>query len=203
MSRLPEYITDREPFSDNTAWRVDFNVRLSSLEPLIAGTRRLVDFALSSLCSRPPRFIFASSISVLRSKCRVIALWVQIADAFFLDYPGKLAAEGPITDPKVAAGSGYSESKWVAEQVLRRAAEATSFRPVIVRIGQLSGGRNGCWNPSEWFPIIVRSGETMRCLPRSAGVCHPLFLLQSKVRALIAARCRWYLGYQCILRHRR
>ncbi|TEB21758.1 acetyl-CoA synthetase-like protein [Coprinellus micaceus] len=94
----------------------------------------------------------------------------EVTSIMHTDYPGKLAAEGPITDPKVAAGSGYSESKWVAEQVLRRAAEATSFRPVIVRIGQLSGGRNGCWNPSEWFPIIVRSGETMRCLPRSAGM---------------------------------
>ena len=52
------------------AWRVDFNVGISSMEPLIAGTRNLVDFALSSQLGRPPRFIFASSIGVLRSQSK-------------------------------------------------------------------------------------------------------------------------------------
>jgi thioester reductase-like protein len=76
-----------------------------------------------------------------------------------------------MADPTVAIGSGYPESKWVAERVLTLAAENTAFSPIIVRIGQLSGGRNGSWNPSEWVPSIVRSGQILGCLPRASGVC--------------------------------
>ena len=49
-------------------WRVDFNVSLPSFEPLIAGTRNLVDFALSSAIAGGPRLLFVSSISTLFSK---------------------------------------------------------------------------------------------------------------------------------------
>ena len=49
-------------------WRVDFNVSLPSFEPLIAGTRNLVDFALSSAVAGGPRLLFVSSISTLFSK---------------------------------------------------------------------------------------------------------------------------------------
>ncbi|KAF6752758.1 hypothetical protein DFP72DRAFT_1069941 [Ephemerocybe angulata] len=136
----------------HVAWRVDFNIGISSMEPLIAGTRNLVDFALSSFHDKPPKFLFASSIGVLRN------------------YPDVFAPEEAVPDPKVALGSGYPESKWVAEQLLVRASQETALRPVIVRIGQLSGGRNGYWSPSEWVPSIVRSGELLGCLPRSPGL---------------------------------
>ena len=67
-------------------------------------------------------------------------------------------------------GSGYPESKWVGERILTLAAEQTNLAPVIVRIGQLSGGRNGGWNPNEWVPSVVRSGQLLGCLPRAPGV---------------------------------
>lgn len=51
-----------------TAWRVDFNVALSSMEPLVAGTRQLIDFALQSARAKPPSILFVSSIGVARSK---------------------------------------------------------------------------------------------------------------------------------------
>jgi nucleoside-diphosphate-sugar epimerase len=38
------------------------------MEPLIAGTRRLVDLALSSPHALPPRLVFTSSIGVVRSE---------------------------------------------------------------------------------------------------------------------------------------
>jgi thioester reductase-like protein len=46
------------------AWRVDFNVSLSSMEPLILGTRRLIDLALSSPLAHPPSFVFVSSVAI-------------------------------------------------------------------------------------------------------------------------------------------
>lgn len=65
----------------------------------------------------------------------------------------------------ISAGSGYSESKWISEKILENAASKTPLRPVIVRVGQLSGGENGAWNESEWFPSIVRSAPHVKCLP--------------------------------------
>ncbi|KAG5729986.1 Linear gramicidin synthase subunit D [Termitomyces sp. T112] len=135
----------------HNAWRVDFNVAISSMEPLIAGTRRLIDLALSSPRSKPPRFLFTSSIGVVRN---------------WKDGP---VPEAPILDAKFALGSGYPESKWVAERILTIAAEQTSLRPVIVRIGQMSGGRNGSWNPVEWVPSIIQSGKLVNCLPKASG----------------------------------
>ncbi len=53
--------------NDRIAWRVDFNVTLPSFEPLIAGTRNLLNFTLSS--SRPggPRILYVSSITSAQS----------------------------------------------------------------------------------------------------------------------------------------
>ena len=69
----------------------------------------------------------------------------------------------------MVVGSGYGESKWVSEKLLEIAAAQTPLRPVIIRVGQLSGSINGAWNEAEWFPSIARSGPFVRCLPELAG----------------------------------
>jgi len=91
-------------------------------------------------------------------------------DALLADWKQGFVPETAMTDAALAVGSGYPESKWVAERILTLASEKTSLRPVIVRIGQLSGGRNGSWNPVEWVPSIVRSGQLLGCLPLAPGV---------------------------------
>jgi thioester reductase-like protein len=78
--------------------------------------------------------------------------------------------ESPITDPRVAIGGGYTESKWISEAILARAARQTPLRPIIVRLGQLTGDENGSWNEREWFPAMVRSAVTAKCLPNLDGV---------------------------------
>jgi hypothetical protein len=50
------------------AWRVDFNLKLSSFGDSLLAVRNLFEFALSSYSAKPPRIVFASSVSVLRSK---------------------------------------------------------------------------------------------------------------------------------------
>ncbi|KAF5353868.1 hypothetical protein D9756_007248 [Leucocoprinus leucothites] len=134
-----------------TAWRVDFNISISSTEPLLAGTRALTDLCLSSPQKVPPRLVFASSIGVVRN------------------WKDGMAPEIALPDATVAVGSGYPESKWVAEQILDRASQQTSFNPVIVRIGQLSGGRNGFWNPYEWVPSVIQTAHPLQCLPDTPG----------------------------------
>ncbi len=73
--------------------------------------------------------------------------------------------------PEVAAGMGYSESKWVAEKILEIASRNTTLRPITVRVGQLSGGLNGAWNVKEWLPSMIRSSVSLGCLPDGNGVC--------------------------------
>lgn len=80
--------------------------------------------------------------------------------------PDKLALEEPIRDPKLAAGIGYGESKWVAETLLLRAREAVGLRAATVRVGQISGDtRVGGWNKQEWVGAIARLGQIVRALP--------------------------------------
>ena len=68
--------------------------------------------------------------------------------------------------------------------MLEAAAEQTSLRPVIVRVGQVSGGINGSWNPLEWIPGIVQSAALTRSLP-SFGKVISLLPLQACAQALV------------------
>ena len=68
--------------------------------------------------------------------------------------------------------------------MLEVAAEQTPLRPVIVRVGQVSGGLNGCWNPLEWIPGIVQSAALTKSLP-SLGKVISLLPLQISAQALV------------------
>ena len=88
--------------------------------------------------------------------------------------------------PESATSNGYSQSKWVSERILEVAAEQTSLRPVIVRVGQVSGGVNGSWNPLEWIPGIMQSAALTGSLP-SLGRVISLLPLQTSAQALVQA----------------
>ena len=57
-------------------WRVDFNVSLPSFEPLIAGARNIVDFALASAVAGGPRLLFISSISALFGRTSLVFSYI-------------------------------------------------------------------------------------------------------------------------------
>ena len=75
-----------------------------------------------------------------------------------------------LSNPEIPVGPGYAESKWIAERILDAAAERTALRPVVVRLGQVCGEGNGTWNEKEWFPSLIKSALTLRCLPSLDGV---------------------------------
>lgn len=58
----------------HAAWSTNPNYSLSTMEPLIAGLRRLIDLALASPRRTPPRFVFVSSLAVFSSRCFFAAL---------------------------------------------------------------------------------------------------------------------------------
>ncbi|OAX31791.1 putative aminoadipate reductase [Rhizopogon vinicolor AM-OR11-026] len=135
----------------HNAWRLDFNLALSSFEPHVRGTRNLIDLALSSPHHPKPRFMFTSSVSSAQS-------WDR--------------AKGPCPeevqyDAGVADGLGYGASKYVCERVLVNSKlPASSFR-----IGQVSGGPpRGAWSTTDWLPIIVKSSVSLGALPEAQGL---------------------------------
>ncbi|KAK0463970.1 uncharacterized protein EV420DRAFT_1638889 [Desarmillaria tabescens] len=135
-NKLPESIT----YIIHNAWRVDFNLSLSSFESNIRGLRNLIDLALKT----QGRLIFTSSIGV-----------------FLNASEEDLLSEGP-TLPEMALGTGYGESKWVSEELLRT---TEGLRYLVIRVGQLSGAANGTWNVNEWVPAMVQGATKLGCLP--------------------------------------
>ncbi|KIY43206.1 acetyl-CoA synthetase-like protein [Fistulina hepatica ATCC 64428] len=159
----------------HNAWRVDWKVSLNTFQDCVDGVLGLTKFALSSPRQIAPRLLFVSSIAVL------------LSDSFLADYHGEAALELPVVDPKIPLGQGYGEGKWAAETILNAARERTRLRPIIVRIGQISGGVNGGWNQSDWVPAIVKSSVTLGCFPMLKGVCSWLGV-EDVAGALIDAR---------------
>ncbi|KAI0750819.1 acetyl-CoA synthetase-like protein [Daedaleopsis nitida] len=135
----------------HNAWTVNFNLTLPSFEPDLKAVRNLVELALSSPFSEPPRFQLVSSIGVF-DRCTI---------------PPPVP-EVPL-DASSALGTGYGEAKWVAERVLQNVAMRTGMPTVIVRLGQVSGDKIGHWNEREWFPALVKSALSVRCLPDVEG----------------------------------
>ncbi|KAF8872226.1 male sterility protein-domain-containing protein [Mucidula mucida] len=132
----------------SNSWRVDFNLGLLSFESNVKGLRGVVDLALRSTFKEPPRLMFISSIGVLHYAPPTL---------------GKILEE--TVQPDFAIGNGYCESNWVAEEILTSVASQTTLRPLIVRVGQVSGGRNGFWNSKEWFPSMVQSALKLGAFP--------------------------------------
>lgn len=138
----------------HNAWRLDFNLSLSSFTPQIASVATLAHLALRSPHQHPPRILFTSSVATVSS--------------WSLPTP---VPEEPLHDLRVAVGNGYGESKAVAERILEKVSSATSVKTTNFRIGQLSGSSgSGAWATSDWVPLIARGGQEIGSLPDGSGV---------------------------------
>ncbi|KAG7447913.1 acetyl-CoA synthetase-like protein [Guyanagaster necrorhizus] len=124
----------------HNAWRVDFNLSLFSYEFNIRGLCNLIALAIKTRA----RLIFLSSIGIFLNASEEDSL-----------------SECPIV-PEMALGTGYGESKWVSEELLRTAKD---LHYLIIRAGQLCGAANGTWNVNEWVPAMVQSSLKLGCFP--------------------------------------
>lgn len=121
---------------------MNFSLSLASFDDQLRGLRNLIDLCLTS--SRgPARLLFTSTIGVFQSECFLLYLLLYIKHPLAID-PKVVQLEAPIADGRISIASGYSESKWVSEQILEKVSKVTALKPVIVRVGQLSGASNGC-----------------------------------------------------------
>ncbi|KAK7453574.1 hypothetical protein VKT23_011851 [Stygiomarasmius scandens] len=125
------------------AWRVDFNLGLTSFESDIKGFRQMLDLALTT----NSLLVFISSISVFQN----------------FTYAKKLPFVEEALPAEVASIGGYPQSKWVCEQIMQNAAPG-GLRSIVVRLGQSCGSPNGSWNSKEWLPALVRSAPILGCV---------------------------------------
>ncbi|THU92307.1 acetyl-CoA synthetase-like protein [Dendrothele bispora CBS 962.96] len=160
VTSSPIWISEVDVVIHN-AWQVDFNLSLSSFEPLIQSTRCLIETILQESSrrviqdqrARPIRFIFISSTSAAQN-------WDQTRGP----------VEEIVVDPKYAVGKGYGESKHVVEAILKSCPDGFDY--TCLRIGQLCGGKspNGYWAPNDWVPAMIKSSVAIGALPGSHGV---------------------------------
>ncbi|KAL0580015.1 hypothetical protein V5O48_002018 [Marasmius crinis-equi] len=133
----------------HNAWPTALNPPLSFFKPSMEGLRNLLDFAMSS----GAMFTFISSAIVFNN-----------ADM------GEKFLEQPIP-AHYALGYGYSESKWVGEQIVLNA-RANGLPTQSIRVGHLCGFKtNGSWSKWEWPTAMINSAKWLRCIPTFDRTC--------------------------------
>lgn len=139
----------------HNAWTVNFNLFVSSFKPQLDNLINLLAFANKS--ARSARFFYVSSISSVISYCST---------------DGK-TTEKPVTADTAPGPNGYSQSKYIAEQIIDYAATTVASGPsfAFARVGQLAGAANhsGIWNKAEWFPSLIISSVQIGAIPDSLG----------------------------------
>ena len=139
----------------HNAWTVNFNLVLSSFKPQLENLTNLLAFACES--AKPARFFYISSISSVISYC---------------SKDGK-TPEKPVTSDTAPGPNGYSQSKYVAEQIIDHAAQTVTSGPsfAFARVGQIAGAasHSGIWNKAEWFPSMIVSSVQIGAIPDSIG----------------------------------
>ncbi|KAI9677427.1 MAG: putative NRPS-like protein biosynthetic cluster [Caeruleum heppii] len=137
----------------HAAWAVNFSMRLRSfVKDHIAGLQHLTTLAASSTRKDPPAFLFCSSTASVLGPNATFPIPEAISD-----------------NPCSASPLGYSRSKWVAEKICYNAHQKTRLRGRIsvLRVGQLCGDtRNGVWNATEAWPLMLSSVRVTGTLPR-------------------------------------
>lgn len=137
----------------------------------ITGTRNLLDLAAKS-ASHKTRVLFCSSIaSALNGLGKGDTVYEKLSE-----------------EPNTAVPIGYSQSKWVTEQICARANESDMLndKVQVLRIGQLCGDtQEGMWNESEGWPLMIKTAQTTGTMPILQEVCISVSFLTMSARNLI------------------
>ncbi|KAJ8495115.1 hypothetical protein ONZ45_g12996 [Pleurotus djamor] len=141
---------------DTKAWKSDFVEDLSYFHPLLRSTLSLLQLLCDTDLVTTPAFIFISTTGV----CQFAVSETPIAEEAIT--PDMIES---LPFPKRSDASGYLQSKWIAEELVRQYGQSHKIRTCILRVGQLSGSHVGTWDSSHWFPSMVKSTQFLKCLP--------------------------------------
>jgi acyl-CoA synthetase (AMP-forming)/AMP-acid ligase II/UDP-glucose 4-epimerase len=135
----------------HSAWAVNFNISVESFEDQhIKAVPNFINLCQSTTHGSPARFYFCSSVSSTGGTPR----------------PGTVP-ETPVKDIAHVQGTGYAQSKYVAEQIVRNAMKDAGAQARVLRIGQLVGdSKVGEWNTTEGIPLMIQTAVTLGALPQ-------------------------------------
>ncbi|KAF2846669.1 acetyl-CoA synthetase-like protein [Plenodomus tracheiphilus IPT5] len=134
----------------HSAWAVNFNIAVSSFEAQhIKAVHHLISFCQSTMSHNPARFFFCSSVSAAAGTPR----------------PGTVT-EKIVVDAAHVQGTGYAQSKFVAEHITSNAMKNAGAASRVLRVGQLIGDtKAGEWNTTEGIPLMIQTAVTLGALP--------------------------------------
>ena len=135
----------------HSAWAVNFNISVESFEDQhIKAVPNFINLCQSTTHGSAARFYFCSSVSSTGGTPR----------------PGTVP-ETPVRDIAHVQGTGYAQSKYVAEQIVRNAMKDAGAQARVLRIGQLVGdSKVGEWNTTEGIPLMIQTAVTLGALPQ-------------------------------------
>ncbi|PWY77014.1 polyketide synthase [Aspergillus heteromorphus CBS 117.55] len=144
----------------HNAWPMNGARGLSGFEPQFCMIRNLIGLArdIASIRSGRIAFQLISSISTVGHRPLVTDEAVVPEVRSTIDW---------------VLANGYSEAKFVCEQVLAQTLgqHPDRFNAMVVRPGQIAGSStSGYWNAAEHFPALVKSSQTLKLLPDLGGV---------------------------------
>ncbi|KZT25651.1 hypothetical protein NEOLEDRAFT_1064539 [Neolentinus lepideus HHB14362 ss-1] len=147
-------------------WNINRTVPLKTFEPDVCGLRALIDLAATARIGKPARLVYASSVAIFRREFSDAVLRSCFSELEYVLDKRSPIAESALLNPNISLSSGYPESKWVSERLLELAMEKIpGFSATTVRIHQLTGGLNGAWKSTEWFPAMVSASVVLGCFP--------------------------------------
>ncbi|KAK7958256.1 polyketide synthase [Apiospora saccharicola] len=145
----------------HNAWPMTSKRPLSGLEAQFRVMRNLIDLARSAASgSRGPRIItfqFVSSIATV---------------GHYPYHSGDVVVPEERMAIESVLPNGYGEAKWICERMLDETLHRypDAFRPMVVRPGQIAGSSaSGYWNPQEHLSFLLKSSQSLRCLPDLRG----------------------------------
>ncbi|KAI9489192.1 hypothetical protein BDB00DRAFT_771221 [Zychaea mexicana] len=138
-------------------WLLNFNHPIQHYErECIRGLYNLVKFAYRK--TNPIHVHVVSSISATARTHKVL----QRNDHVY----GAVPELPSIQDPHVALPVGYAQSKYIVEQLFAYLSEHKNIPCFVERMGQIYGDtRNGIWNTSEHYPLMMVGGAAMKMMP--------------------------------------
>ncbi|KAL8893579.1 MAG: hypothetical protein Q9192_005129 [Flavoplaca navasiana] len=155
LDQRTEYQPLLEEVTDilHNAWEVNFNLSLQSFKSHLSGVQRLIEFSHTS--ARRAHIFFISTIGTV------------------MDYGDdqSLVPETFMENWSSADGSGYSQSKLIAERILANASKTYDVPVTICRVGQIAGPtrKEGMWPKQEWLPSLIMSAKYLGSIPESLG----------------------------------
>ena len=138
----------------HNAWKVDFSLPLKTFQEQFRGARSLVDWSLHS--PRRPRIVFCSSVSSVMNWPVTHPITSTIPEAIVSDYHSPLE-------------TGYSASKFVAEQILAAASQQAGVDVTILRVAQIIQSGDVSLETRRmdrsWVPGLLQTSKTLGYFP--------------------------------------